>query len=64
MSGDIPNYCNIEIGQNTEKSFGDLRRRCYSKFCERPTTNADLRNSQRVNDYNNNNYNNIFNNNI
>ena len=24
--GDHPNYCNIEIGQNTEKSPGDLRR--------------------------------------
>ena len=25
-SGDHPNYCIIEIGQNTEKSLGDLRR--------------------------------------
>ena len=25
-SGDHPNYCIIEIGQNTEKSPGDLRR--------------------------------------
>ena len=24
--GDHPNYCIIEIGQNTEKSPGDLRR--------------------------------------
>ena len=26
MSGDHPNYCIIEIGQNTEKSPEDLRR--------------------------------------
>ena len=26
MSGDYPNYCIIEIDQNTEKSPGDLRR--------------------------------------
>ena len=26
MSGDHPNYYIIEIGQNTEKSAGDLRR--------------------------------------
>ena len=26
MSGDLPNYYTIEIGQNTEKSPGDLRR--------------------------------------
>ena len=26
MSGDHPNYCIIEIGQNTGKSPGDLRR--------------------------------------
>ena len=26
MSGDYPNYCIIEIGQNTEKSPEDLRR--------------------------------------
>ena len=25
-SGDHPNYCIIEIGQNTEKSSGHLRR--------------------------------------
>ena len=25
-SGDYPNYSTIEIGQNTEKSSGDLRR--------------------------------------
>ena len=25
-SGDHPNYCIIEIGQNTEKSPGDLKR--------------------------------------
>ena len=26
MSGDNPNYNIIEIGQNTEKSLGDLKR--------------------------------------
>ena len=26
MSGNHPNYCVIEIGQNTEKSPGDLKR--------------------------------------
>ena len=26
MSGNHPNYCIIEIGQNTEKSLGELRR--------------------------------------
>ena len=26
MSGDHPNYYTIEIGQNTEKCSGDLRR--------------------------------------
>ena len=26
MSGDHPNYCIIQNGQNTEKSPGDLRR--------------------------------------
>ena len=26
MSGDHPNYSNVEISQNTEKSPGDLRR--------------------------------------
>ena len=26
MSGDHPNYCIVELGQNTEKSSGYLRR--------------------------------------
>ena len=39
-SEDHPNYCIIEIGQNTEKSPGDLR------FA---VTKADVKNSQQVN---------------
>ena len=31
MSGDHPNYWIIEIGQNTEKSPGDLRRLVVTK---------------------------------
>ena len=30
-NGDHPNYCIIEIGQNTEKSPGDLRRLVVTK---------------------------------
>ena len=31
MSGDHPNYCIIENGQNTKKSPGDLRRLAVSQ---------------------------------
>ena len=31
VSGDHPNYCIIKIGQNTEKSPGDLRRRAVTQ---------------------------------
>ena len=31
MGGDPPNYCIIEMGQNTEKSPGDLRRLVVSQ---------------------------------
>ena len=52
MSGDHPNYCIIEIGQNTEKSPGDLGRLgetcCPSNLSERPSANADVKNSQEV----------------
>ena len=30
-SGDLPNYYIIEIGQNTEKSPGDLRRLAFTQ---------------------------------
>ena len=30
-SGNHPNYCLIEIGQNTEKSPGDLRRLAFTQ---------------------------------
>ena len=39
-SGDNPNYSLAEISQNTEKSPG--------VFCERPSTNSDVKNSQGV----------------
>ena len=35
-NGDHPNYYIFEIDQNTEKSPGDLRRRCHSNSNERP----------------------------
>ena len=31
MSGDHLNYCIVEIGQNTEKSSGDLRRLAFTQ---------------------------------
>ena len=40
MSGDHPTYSIVEIGQNTEKSPGDLRR------LGKPSTNNDVKNSQ------------------
>ena len=46
-SGDHPNYRIIENGQNTEKSPGDLRETCcYSNSSERPSANADVKNSK------------------
>ena len=51
-NGDHPNYSFIEIGRNTEKSPGDLRRRCHSISSERTSANADVKNSQRVNNDN------------
>ena len=35
-----------DIGQNTEKSLDDTC--CYSDSCERPSSNADAKNSQGV----------------
>ena len=53
-SGDHPNYYIIETGQNNEKSSGDLRRLAVTQTSERPSANADVKNSQEVN--NNNSY--------
>ena len=44
MSGDHPNYCIIEIGQNGEQSPGDLRRLAVTQ-----TPVKDVKNYQRVN---------------
>ena len=47
MSGDHPNYSIVEIGQNTEKSPGDLRRlACHSDSSRKPSANADVKNTQ------------------
>ena len=47
--GDRPNYSIIEIGQNTEKNPGDLRRLVASQVSsERPSALADVKNSQGV----------------
>ena len=47
MSGDHPNYCNVEIGQNTKKSPGDSRRLAVIlDFSRKPPANADGQNSQ------------------
>ena len=43
---DHPNYSIIENGQNTEKSPGNLRRTSsHSNSSERPSANADVKNS-------------------
>ena len=44
-SEDYQNYCITEIGQNTEKSPGDLRRLAVTHSGERPSTNAYMKNS-------------------
>ena len=54
MRGDHPNNSIIENGQNTEKSPGDLRRLAVNSS-GRPSANADVKNSKRVNNNNNNN---------
>ena len=47
-SGYHPNYYTIKIGQNTEKSPG-LGETCrHSNFSEKPSANADMKNSQGV----------------
>ena len=52
-SGDHPNYYIIVISQNTEKSPGDEKTCCHSNFSEISSANADMKNSQRVNNNNN-----------
>ena len=42
MAGDCPNYSVVEIGQNTEKSPGDLKRLAVSQI----PVNANVKNSQ------------------
>ena len=54
-SGDHPNHCIIEIGQNTEKSLGDLRRLAVAQTSVK--ANTDVKNSRGVNNNNNNNNN-------
>ena len=41
ISGDHQNYCIIQIGQNTEKSPGDLKRRAVT-VSEWSSANADV----------------------
>ena len=47
-SGDHPNYWLTEIGQNTEKSPGDLRRLIISNSSARQLINSDVKNSQWI----------------
>ena len=45
-----PDYSIIKIGQNTEKSPGDLRRLAVTQTSvKKPSTNAGVKNSQRSN---------------
>ena len=53
-SEDQPGNSIINIGQNTEKSPGDLRRLTVIQT-EKPSVNACVKNSTEYN-YNNNNY--------
>ena len=59
VSGDHPNYCIIEISQNTEKSPGDLKRCCHSNSSEKPSANTGVKNSQKRTNNNDNNDNNL-----
>ena len=48
-NGDHPNYRIIEIGQNTGKSPGDLRRLAVTRNSrERTSANADVKISKEV----------------
>ena len=52
-SEDLPDYYIIEIGLNTEKKARRLEKTySHSNFSERPSANADVKNSQGVNNYN------------
>ena len=57
-SRDHPNYCIIEIGQNTEKSPGDLRVLVTQSPVKKPSANVGVKNSQKRTTNNNNNNNN------
>ena len=48
-SGDHQNYSIFENSDNTEKSPGDLIETCcHSNFSERPSANADVKNSKII----------------
>ena len=45
INRDHPNYCIVEIGQNTEKSPGNDEKTCgLTDFSEKPSANADIKN--------------------
>ena len=46
--GDCTNYIIVEIGQNTAKSPGDLRRLAVTQNSGKPSANPDVKNSQGV----------------
>ena len=48
-SGDCPDYGIVKIGQNTEKSPGDLRRLAVTQTSMK---DADVKNSQGENNHN------------
>ena len=51
----------VEVGENIEKSPGDLRRLAVIQtLVKNPFANTDVKNSQRVNNNNNNNNNNNY----
>ena len=58
-NGDHPNYSIVQIGQNTEKSPGDLKTLAVTQTSEKkPSANTDMKNSQKRKNNNNNNNNN------
>ena len=48
MNKDHPNYWINKIGQNTEKSPGDLRSLAVTHSSKRPSVNCDVKDSQDV----------------
>ena len=53
-SGNLPNYSIIKIGQNIEKSPGNLRRLTVTQIPAKKTSaNAGVKNSQKSNNNNN-----------